>query len=749
MALHQSAAVSRSVVAACGAALVLVTAVPVVARPEPGAPQATQNPTFRSRTDLVQVDVVAVDKDGHHVRGLKPEDFTLFDRKKPQVIAAFEEIQHRPAPVLDVAPVGVPASGERLVAKDVASNQSAQSSRLVVIVVDDLHIYKSRTDRARDIAQKVVADLGPEASMAVLFTSGNQSTEVTDDRAILQAALNTLKGRKPWARPTPAIDAQMPGRIDPEMSMEAAFAAISKAQDAKLQDFADNMSLYKTVQNAAKMLGAGDMRRKAFVLISEGVAKELTGIFGAMAPPGEAPEGGAAYAAGGGAEATITPPQEGYHAYALIQMMESMRRSNVVTYAIDPRGEVSTRDLERECFPAFGFAAADPCLGETGDGPAAWSSWVRQAQRGLALTSEASGGFAIVNTDDFTSGLTRIVDDLDHYYLLGFYPADPEGKGYRQLDVKVNRPDVTLRFRHGYDPSGPPAAPANTDPLMALSAGVMPRADLPLRLTAVPRPTLNAARGATTGTRVSVELEVTVPRRDVTQADGTLHDALRYSLVAVNLKSKKVEMSVGNSATLASARAPRAAVGETIAYQIPIEVRLPPGRYQLRASATSDTLAKGGSVYLIVDVPDYRQPRLAMSALMIGYAEGARLPIAKSGAAGAAGAPGAASTPDAAGAADAFVPSLDRTFASGDTLRLFLEVAAQDPTQALRATVQIRDGAGTSVKTATVPFTPANSGSQFDMRVPLAGLPAGAYVLRVTMTGPAQTGQRETTFSVK
>ena len=33
------------------------------------------------------------------------------------------------------------------------------------------------------------------------------------------------------------------------------------------------------------MLGAGDARRKAFVLISEGIAKELTGLFGAMAPP--------------------------------------------------------------------------------------------------------------------------------------------------------------------------------------------------------------------------------------------------------------------------------------------------------------------------------------------------------------------------------------------------------------------------------------------------------------------------------
>ena len=53
------------------------------------------------------------------------------------------------------------------------------------------------------------------------------------------------------------------------------------------------------------------------------------------------------------------------------------------------------------------------------------------------MTAEASGGFAITNTNDFTKGLSRIIDDLDHYYLLGFYPDDPQGGGYRRLDVKA------------------------------------------------------------------------------------------------------------------------------------------------------------------------------------------------------------------------------------------------------------------------------------------------------------------------
>ena len=128
-----------------------------------------QTPTFKSRADLVEVDVIVVDKDGAPVRGLPRSDFALQDRGKPQDVATFDEMSHdRRAQASAAPPAGVP--------RDVSSNQTAQSGRLVVMVVDDLHIYRERTDRAKDIARKVLADLGPQSSMAVLFTSGEHST---------------------------------------------------------------------------------------------------------------------------------------------------------------------------------------------------------------------------------------------------------------------------------------------------------------------------------------------------------------------------------------------------------------------------------------------------------------------------------------------------------------------------------------------------------------------------------------------
>ena len=164
-------------------------------------PQQTPSPTFRARVDLVQVDVVVVDQNGDPVRGLTGSDFVLVDRKKVQEIATFDEVSHERARA--AAPAFVAT-----VRRDVADNQTAQSDRLVILVVDDLHIWKGRTDRAREIASTILRDLGPQSSMAVLFTSREHSTQVTADRAVLSEALATLRGRQSWRRPHQAIDSQ-------------------------------------------------------------------------------------------------------------------------------------------------------------------------------------------------------------------------------------------------------------------------------------------------------------------------------------------------------------------------------------------------------------------------------------------------------------------------------------------------------------------------------------------------------------
>jgi VWFA-related protein len=499
---------------------------------------------------------------------------------------------------------------------------------------------------------------------------------------------------------------------------------VSKSQETSVQDFFENLTQYKMLQDASRLLGGGDARRKAFVLLSEGIGKDLSGIFGAMAPPGEPPQGGTEYAAGNLA-ALNTLPDMGYHAVALVTMMEAMRRANVATYAIDPRGRVESKDLARECFPPP-KPGRDPCS----EGLSDWEGAVRQAQHGLEIMSEASGGFAVTNTDDFTGGLAKIVQDLDHYYLLGFYPSDQKGKGYRPLDVRVpGHPDWRLRFRHGYMPVSPPAPPKNSSAMVTLSAGVLPKGDLPLRLAAIPLP------GASAGTtRLALALEVTAPVSALRDPDGKLRDTLRYEVLVVDEKKARVRSLGGLTGQLTLSPAGRPEdMPVTVAYQVEESIDLPKGRFELRVSATSDRLAKGGSVYLDVEVPGLRDAPLSIGGLVIAYAGGARVPVA----------PPSVRRP---APPLPFAPTLDRIFAAADTLRVYFEGVSRAP--GAKASLDVLDPSGRSVLTV-VPSVTSGDPLRIEDVVPLRDLLPGAYTLRATLRDGAQTATRDLGFAVR
>ncbi len=572
--------------------------------------QTSQQPTFRSGVELVQVDVVVVDKDGKHVRGLKAADFAVLDRDKPQTIATFEEVSHeRPR---EAAPAPLLTRPARL---DVGNNQTARSDRLVVMVIDDLHIYKGRTERAQDIARQIVSQLGPQASMAVLFTSANRNTQVTEDRAELLAAIDTLRGRQSVRRPNQARDDQKAPAGDPEQDALARLNAIGLAQEVSLQQFFDNMTQYKTLEDAARILGADDARRKAFVLVSEGIGKDLTGVFDRALTPCEAK----------------CPSCPCFHDRALGEMMESLRRSSVTTYAIDPRGHVSPQGLALEAFPAPPSVTATTLPRVGSDGTTRFGrrrmaspSWPRrrEASRSPTLTTSRRASIASsrISTTTTCSASTRAIPGARPGFLAGFARAAGSGSDYRPLDVKVrDHPEWTIRFRKGYRPGGAPAAPVNKDPLVALAAGVLPKADLPLRLYASVFP------GERKLATVAAAIEITAPTKILLGPDGKLHDQVSYGVLVVDEKKTKVTSRTNLAARIALK--PRLAVASPqddpnmpslVAYQIPMTLELAPGKYQLRASATSTRLDKGGSVYLTIEVPDFAKEPLAIAGVTLG-----------------------------------------------------------------------------------------------------------------------------------
>ena len=472
------------------------------------------------------------------------------------------------------------------------------------------------------------------------------------------------------------------------------------------------MSYYKTLQDASRMLSADNDRRKTFVLISEGIGKDMAWL-PELRPPSEG------QSVDDLSRDPSNLPVTAYHDYAILDMMRAMRRANIATYVLDPRGEVTQANMMKECSPSpGGFGVADPCS----SGLTHMTGALHLAQEGLEMTADATGGFAVTNSDDFERGVERIVSDLDNYYLLGFYPKDTSGGGFRALMVTVDQPGVLLRFRMGYEVGGAPPPPAKgvNNPLTALALGMTPKRDLPLRIVASPFPSHGKL------SRVAATIEVTAPRRDLEDANQHISDQLRYLLAIADVKNGKVVKQVTNTANVSSIQPLGESAPPGIKYQMPMSVELPPGRYQFRASAISSKLSRSGSVFLDLEVPDFTKDPVMLSGLAVGYGDGPRVTQAK---------------PPGAIQIIPFDPSLDREFRTTDTVRVFFEVACKNPATT-KATVTLVDFTNKTVATQTPPVTGTGVGL-VDLKMPLKDLKPGAYRVRVTATDGKATATKE------
>jgi VWFA-related protein len=80
--------------------------------------------------------------------------------------------------------------------------------------------------------------------------------------------------------------------------------------------------------------------------------------------------------------------------------------------------------------------------------PANWSRTFMLTS--LQSVSETTGGRVVIS-DNIDRALDRIDRSTRAQYLLGYYPKDARWNGqYRNISVKVNRPGLAVRYRHGY-----------------------------------------------------------------------------------------------------------------------------------------------------------------------------------------------------------------------------------------------------------------------------------------------------------
>ena len=379
--------------------------------------QAPPQPTFRTGVNVVEVDVVVTDKSGRPVRQLRQEDFELFEDGKPVEVATFSAVD------LPDAPSGGAIGPADRSGSSFASNDQPDDGRVILIVLDDYHVSLDarRMVTAKSIARRLVERLGPSDQAAVVATSGRTSSqaEFTTDKARLVEAIDQFLPQSEQGAPGIAGMQSAGGPVG------GRFGFVAELKTRWAMD---------TLNNAAQALATIPHRRKAVLLVSQGVPVGL--------------------------EEMITNPHAGGAWQALRDFIVTAQRSNIAVYPVDP----CALDLDVGC-----------------------SNDSRENLRSIA---HGTGGFAVTNTNAPETGVDRMVAENGAYYLIGYYSPAPSNDGKRhRIKVHTRVAGVQVRAREGYvsPRRGSKPVPAAA-PLDALIGAPIQTRGLTMRVVAIPAP---------------------------------------------------------------------------------------------------------------------------------------------------------------------------------------------------------------------------------------------------------------------
>lgn len=614
--------------------------------------QARSAQTFRTTTDLVLLDVVVLDEERRPVTGLTAADFTVLDEGERRDIEAFTAVD-LPSHALSTG-----AAWTREVAPEVISNQVADEGRLVVILMDRSISAGPATEVAREIARAAVGGLGP-ADLAAVVTSSGFATEgmvqnFTHDRPLLLSAIDA-----------PSIGLVSPPQMGPR-GLQQVPPDLRHTGDCLCGECVTG-----ALVRVADAMSEVDRRQKILFFIGTDIVIQD--------PPM-------------GAGLCSLPIKEGRE-----RALRALDRANVTVHSIDPSG-LETLARGADSFP-----------GQARDAPAR----TLQRQGNLAVFPDYTGGRVVLNTNAPSEIVPQIFDETQSYYLIGFERAEEGEPGERrEIRVRVNRDDVTVRSRRAYYPVAAAAADrtveAQPDPVDAALEALLPRTAIPLSMAL----TLRFAEdgNAMVDLHAAGPVEQAGEQRTFDVAIGVLDDRAR----ALGTERQVVEMPAGATTPL----------------DVHAHLPLGPGRYEVRVAVAERGSERAGSVYGYVTVPDADETAVTLAGVVLATREAAR-------------AAGTAST-----------PTVRRLFSRDDAVSALVQVrSSHDPPSDVPVRLGLTDASGRRVadQRGHVSSSACNHAGVAEevLHVPLEGLTTGEYLLTVEAGGNAAAQRQHVRIEIE
>ena len=380
----------------------------------PSAPQ----PTFKSSTELVEVDAVVLDKNGNFVPGLKATDITLYENGKPQRIQQFFMVTHD---------LGL---REGSVASEYADQAQFGAHRVFVMLFDEAHLANDSLMRVKVGAEAFVHQMFGEGDAGGVFLNGGMfKGRLTIDKGELLSGIRAVQPAfenrqailapfREWPRINSEVEA---GRIADgarEVVVELGVKACRDDPQACISEGGLGNVENLIQQKARLYVRQARMLTSRTLQSLEVVARGLAKI------PGRK---------------TVVFMTEGFFVEDsrgdLQTISAQLARSGITLYSIDGRGMVNAMAPNQD---VVRMEAGRSTSFDTGDD-------------GPNILTEGTGGFMVRNIDDITRAFGLIVRDTSTYYIIGYQPdnATMDGK-VRKIEVKTSLPGTKVRARKSY-----------------------------------------------------------------------------------------------------------------------------------------------------------------------------------------------------------------------------------------------------------------------------------------------------------
>lgn len=392
-----------------------------------GKQSGTPNLTIKVHSNLVQVRVVVRDANDRSVKGLKAEDFQIYDENQLQTIGTFtvetpESRSQKEAPLPRAELTG--SSGSRTV---------ALPERFVALVFDDANLSSRNAVQIKKAAQLFLNSVAEKDRIGIYSTSGQVTQEFTSDPEALH---RTLRGVVPRStvvtndRQCPSVTYNMARQIEEYHDAEASAAV---AHETLMCAFGGDPLMMNSAQALAQSaihqaLRIGEAGNTLGFRHLEDILRRLSRM------PGER------------VMVLLSPgflhAQQPFDEW---QIVDLANRANVVINTLDVRG-LDVPDGGED------MSKSSTDLLETRD-QKVQERLNQQLEQSSALAGLAygTGGTFFHNSNDLMGGL-RLAASPEVCYVLGFAPHDLKQDGrYHTLAVKLTGNEkYSIQARHGY-----------------------------------------------------------------------------------------------------------------------------------------------------------------------------------------------------------------------------------------------------------------------------------------------------------